>query len=103
MVRPSASAALRLMTSSNFVGCSTGRSAGLVPFEDLINIDRRAALPLADIRCIGHQAARLHILCPVVHGWQAVPCRKLHEPGALRREQDVPGHQQHVGMLVLHR
>jgi hypothetical protein len=33
MVRPSASAVLRLMTSSNVVGCSTGRSAGLAPFR----------------------------------------------------------------------
>src|SRR3974390_1991599 len=31
MVTPSAFAVLRLMTSSNIVGCSTGMSAGLVP------------------------------------------------------------------------
>jgi len=35
IVKPSALAALRLMTSSNFVGCSTGRSAGLAPFRIL--------------------------------------------------------------------
>src|SRR6476660_6948898 len=34
-VRPSASAALRLMTSSNLVGCSTGSSAGFAPFNIL--------------------------------------------------------------------
>src|SRR5262249_23341631 len=33
--RPSAFALLRLMTSSNFVGCSTGISAGLSPFRIL--------------------------------------------------------------------
>ena len=33
MVRPSAAAVLRLRTSSNFVGCSTGRSPGLAPFK----------------------------------------------------------------------
>src|SRR5262249_55416932 len=33
--RPSALAALRLMTSSNLVGSSTGRSAGLAPFKIL--------------------------------------------------------------------
>src|SRR5262245_17819109 len=33
IVRPSALAVLRLMTSSNLVGCSTGRSAGLAPFR----------------------------------------------------------------------
>jgi hypothetical protein len=35
IVRPSALAVLRLMTSSNFQGCSTGRSAGLAPFKIL--------------------------------------------------------------------
>src|SRR5262249_6282796 len=35
IVRPRALAVLRLMTSSNFVGCSTGRSAGLAPFRIL--------------------------------------------------------------------
>src|SRR5215467_6787543 len=32
-VIPSAWAVLRLRTNSNFVGCSTGRSAGLAPFR----------------------------------------------------------------------
>ena len=34
-VRPSALAVLRLITSSNLVGCSTGSSAGLAPFRIL--------------------------------------------------------------------
>jgi hypothetical protein len=35
IVIPRALAVWRLMTNSNFVGCSTGRSAGLVPFRSL--------------------------------------------------------------------
>src|SRR5215510_6976310 len=35
IVRPSAFAVFRLMTSSNLVGCSTGRSAGFAPFRIL--------------------------------------------------------------------
>src|SRR5262244_1079740 len=35
IVRPSALAVLALITSSNFVGCSTGRSAGFAPFRIL--------------------------------------------------------------------
>src|SRR5712692_9220787 len=35
IVRPRALAVLRLMTDSNFVGCSTGRSAGLAPLRIL--------------------------------------------------------------------
>jgi hypothetical protein len=35
IVRPICFAALRLMMNSNFIGCSTGRSAGLAPFKIL--------------------------------------------------------------------
>ena len=35
IVTPIAFAVLRFITSSNFVGCSTGRSAGLAPFKIL--------------------------------------------------------------------
>jgi hypothetical protein len=35
IVRPSALAVFRLITSSNFVGCWTGKSAGLAPFRIL--------------------------------------------------------------------
>ena len=35
IVRPICFAVLRLITSSNFVGCSTGRSAALAPFRIL--------------------------------------------------------------------
>jgi hypothetical protein len=34
-VRPSAWAVLRLITSSNFIACSTGKSAGVAPFRSL--------------------------------------------------------------------
>ena len=42
IVSPICLAVLRLMTNSNFVGCSTGRSAGLRPFQNLVHIDGRA-------------------------------------------------------------
>jgi|SRR5437660_4428331 len=43
IVSPRAFAVLRLMTSSNLVGCSTGRSAGFAPFKILStkNVERR--------------------------------------------------------------
>jgi hypothetical protein len=53
-VRPSAVAVLRLTTSSNLVGCSTGRSAGFGALEDLpdtnadLAIDSREAGSIAD-------------------------------------------------------
>src|SRR5262249_11173106 len=39
IVRPRAFAVLRLIISSNFVGCSTGRSAGFAPFRILSIIE----------------------------------------------------------------
>ena len=42
IVRPICLAALRLMISSNFFGCSTGRSLGLAPFRILSSIRGRA-------------------------------------------------------------
>ena len=55
IVRPRALAVLRLMTSSNFVGCSTGRSAGLGALEDLVHVGRGAPLEVGQFGSIGHQ------------------------------------------------
>jgi hypothetical protein len=46
-VRPRAWAVLRLITSANRMGCSTGRSAGLAPFRILSTEDRW-------VGCYGH-------------------------------------------------
>ena len=37
MARPSAFAVVRLTTRSNLVGCSTGRSAGFAPAQNLVD------------------------------------------------------------------
>ena len=54
IVRPICFAAFRLMISSNFVGCSTGRSAGLAPFRILSTLSGYAAVAVREV-------------CPVVH------------------------------------
>src|SRR5262245_54181182 len=38
MANPRALALLRLMTSSNFLGCSRGSSPGLVPLKNLVHV-----------------------------------------------------------------
>src|SRR5262245_19081613 len=45
IVKPIALAVLRLMTNSNLVGCSTGKSAGLAPFRTLstYQVERRTS------------------------------------------------------------
>ena len=60
--RPSALAVLRLITSSNFVGAWTGRSAGLLAFEDAIDIRGRAPVAVHGIGPIRHQTAGGHEL-----------------------------------------
>ena len=46
IVKPICLAAFRLTINSNFVGCSTGRSAGLVPFK-ILSTNRAASRPSA--------------------------------------------------------
>jgi hypothetical protein len=52
IVGPSAFAVLRLITSSNFVACWTGRSAGFAPFQDLVYIGGGAAMEICTIRAV---------------------------------------------------
>jgi hypothetical protein len=49
IVRPICLAVIRLFTSSNLVGCSTGRSPGLAPFKILIDEDGGATITLGQI------------------------------------------------------
>ena len=52
---PSAWAVLRLMTSPNFMGRFTGRSAALASFEDSVHIGGGALVELAEVRAIAHR------------------------------------------------
>ena len=51
--RPRALAVLRLMTSSNFVGCCAGRSAGFAPLRMRININRCPLKHISNVEPIG--------------------------------------------------
>ena len=61
IVRPSAFAVLRLITSSNLVGCSTGRSAGLAPLR-ILATKRRPAGTFRRCSAVAHKA-------PVIDGF----------------------------------
>ena len=60
--RPSALAVFRLMTSSNLVGCSTGRSAGFAPAQDLVDELGGAPEQVREVGAVGHQAARFDVV-----------------------------------------
>ena len=49
-----------LMNSSNLVGCSTGRSAGLAPQKDFVHIGGPTPDEVCNVRSIGHQSTEFH-------------------------------------------
>src|SRR5262249_46752630 len=65
---PSALAVFRLMTSSNLVDCTTGRSAGLSPLRIL-------TISFEQARSIADQAANDHELTRFIDGreWRTAP------------------------------
>ena len=69
-MRPRAFAVLRLITSSNFVGCSTGRSAGLGAFEDLVDVGGGPPELVMEVGSIGHEAAGAYDELPL-----SIDCR----------------------------
>jgi hypothetical protein len=67
IVRPICFAVFRLMTSSNFVGCSTGRSAGLAPFIIFVHVGGDAPVAVRGVRTVGHQPASIYSFSVAVH------------------------------------
>ena len=56
-LRPSILAVWALMTSSNLVGCTTGKSAGLAPSEDAAGIDADLTPRIRNVGSVAHQPA----------------------------------------------
>jgi hypothetical protein len=74
-VSPSAFAVLRLMTNSNFVGCSMGRSAGLAPFQNLVYVVGGASVQGGPIRRINHKSSSFRMRSERVHcGYAVLGC-----------------------------
>ena len=72
-VMPSALAVVRLMTSSNLVGCSTGMSAGLAPLRILSTTVARAPKHIRRECPVGQQPARCKKVTEGVNGRQTGP------------------------------
>ena len=79
MVRPSAFAVLRLMTSSNFVGCATGRS----------DVGRGVPSQLSDTDTVGHEASVLDILPGPVDTGQSMLLGQLHERAPVEKGDGI--------------
>jgi len=95
IARPSALAVLRLIASSNFVGCSMGRSPGLAPFR-ICRLDRAA--PRVRPHSGQLRSAPAHPRAPRSH-----PLSEIPDPGADPPRQPPPqgpggrGDQAHLG------
>jgi len=68
---PRVLAVVRLMTRSNLVGCSTGRSAGFAPAQNLVNQVGGAPEQVRIVWSIAHQPARFGLHLPTVDRRQA--------------------------------
>src|SRR5437899_496613 len=99
IVRLSAFAVFRLITSSNFVGCSTGKSAGLVPPKNLVHIDGGLARLLGSIGPIRHEKPGFHLFHSVGHRWKPVLSRQLACSLAARDDEGVSQPEYPVGSL----
>src|SRR6516164_1187468 len=100
--RSSDLAVLRLMTNSNRVGCSTGRSAGLAPLRILSTytvLRRNKSLMFA----IGDETAELDKLARLSHGGQSVRCGKLDDASSREEEHRGWKQEQRLSTLFHHR
>src|SRR5437667_3528897 len=103
IVSPGALAVLRLMTSSNFDACSTGRSLGRAPPENLVHIRRRTTEQISEARSVGHQAARHHDLSEPVHDGSPLLGGELHAVARLANEHWIGQHDGGLRTALHHR
>ena len=92
IVRPICFAVFRLMTSSNFVGCSTGRSAGLAPFKILSTYKAARLVGIGAVGPVGHHAAAGDKISPRVNCRQVIFYRQVGDPFLIRKGQCARNH-----------
>src|ERR1700737_982134 len=67
MASPSVLAVLRLITSSNLVGCMTGRAGGFAPAMILPALNANLAICVGKVRAIANKATSRDKLAPIVN------------------------------------
>jgi hypothetical protein len=78
IVSPRALAVLRLITNSNLVGCSTGRSEGFAPLR-ILSMHGNASKQIGEAYPIGHQPAGIDNNPLTEHRRQVVLGREAHD------------------------
>ena len=97
MVRPSAFAVLRLITSSNLVGCCTGKSAGFSPLRMPTDVDAGLTIEIRIVGSVAHQAAAFNMIALEVGRGKRIARCQGHELRALGNEERVGTDEQGFG------
>ena len=84
IARPMAFAVFRLITRSNLVGCSTGRSAGFAPLRILSTNNAARRQYIVEIRGVRHQPAGFDIAPQRIHGGEPIGSRPAQRPDCAR-------------------
>src|SRR5262245_33036684 len=86
-VRPRAAAVLRLTARWIFVGCSNGRSAGLAPPQDLIDVNSGDPEEVRQILAVANEPASLCVLPIAEQGRQPMLDGQLRKLRPLAEEK----------------
>jgi len=98
MVSPRALAVLRLITSSNLIGCSTGGSAGLSPLRTRARVQAGLPTCLGNASTIAHQTTGFRGLMQVITRGKSMLDRQCGELIALTEERTDRGQRTRVGL-----
>ena len=90
IVKPICLSGLRLIGNSNFVGCSTGMSAGFAPFRILSTYIAARRNKSSKLVPVGHQTASIHIFRHRVNCRQPAFGRELYNLFSMSIEDGAP-------------
>jgi hypothetical protein len=96
---PSALAVWALMTSSNFVACRTGRSAGFSPLRMRTGVGTDLTISVAEISSVTHQAARHRVLSEWIYSGKCMAVGECDQLIAHCHEKRVSAQEECVSAL----
>ena len=101
-MRPSCFAVFKFTTNSNFIGCSTGMSAGFLPFRILSTIEatRRSDDGVSPVR---HQPTNLNATSIIVHCRQAIFGGEFDDAWLVRHQRGGLNLHESLGTLLFRR
>ena len=82
------------------MGCSTARSAGRAPLQNLVHVNRGPPYLAQSIRSIGHETPTFGKLSDVVRHGEAVRHRELDHTRTILREEGIQIHVKRADPLL---